>query len=82
MANTFQKTLQSLTPLLHFKNLFLYFLFCPGDSVDSVDFSSAQNGILRQFSADMEKGRESFIPKGGKELSPQTGTVFQCFKCK
>jgi hypothetical protein len=62
MSNTFKKSLQSLSPLSHLQNLLFSFcvLSCPGDLVDSVDFSSAQNGILRQFFADMEKGKVSF----------------------
>ncbi len=62
MSNTSYKSLQSLSPLSHLQNLLFLFsaLSCPWDLVDSVDFSSAQNGILRQFSADMEKGKVSF----------------------
>jgi hypothetical protein len=57
----FKKILAIFNSFVAFtKSFFIYFVCCPGDLVNSVDFSSAQNGILRQFSADMEKGKVSF----------------------
>jgi hypothetical protein len=57
----FLKNSFNLKLLCHiYKIFFNYFVCCPGDLVNTVDFSSAQNGILWQFSADMGKGKVSF----------------------
>jgi hypothetical protein len=70
------KPLQSSAPLLHFKNLsFLYFLCCPGDLGDTVDFSARRMGFSGNFLLMWSKGK--FHSERKKRASFTDGNSFQ-----